>query len=111
MTKEEIIKRLLNISEHAVYQTGELPYVMSLDDGIALKLAADIVSQSDDWHTENPPDKIGQYLVQYVGGGMDILLWTNRNPIWPEEITDYHWLGFACEVVAWRRLPDEYNGR
>lgn len=40
MDNEEIIRRLKKISEHAVHVTGEPPFIMSLDDGIALDEAA-----------------------------------------------------------------------
>jgi hypothetical protein len=39
MTIDETIRRLANISSHAVHTVGEEPFTMSLDDGIAVKKA------------------------------------------------------------------------
>lgn len=39
MTIEVAIRRLENISNHAVHTFGEEPFTMSLDDGIAIKKA------------------------------------------------------------------------
>lgn len=39
MTIEVAIRRLENISSHAVHTFGEEPFTMSLDDGIAIKKA------------------------------------------------------------------------
>lgn len=43
MDKAEIIRRLEEISSHAVHTVGEEPFVMSLDDGIAIKKAIDLI--------------------------------------------------------------------
>ena len=47
MDKEEIIRRLKKISEHAVHVTGEPPFIMSLDDGIALDEAARLLKEQE----------------------------------------------------------------
>ena len=47
MDKEEIIRRLKNISEHAVHVTGEPPFIMSLDDGIALYEAVRLLKEQE----------------------------------------------------------------
>ena len=44
MTRDEIKTRLNNIAEHAVHIRGEKPFILSLDDGIALKEAVEILS-------------------------------------------------------------------
>lgn len=43
MDIEEIIRRLENIAKHAVHTPGEMPFVMSLDDGIALYEAVELL--------------------------------------------------------------------
>ena len=43
MTNEEIIGRLERMAEHAVHTVGEKPYVIGLDDGIALHKAIDLL--------------------------------------------------------------------
>lgn len=45
MNIEEIIQRLENMAKHAVHTPGEIPFVMSLDDGIALHEAAELLKQ------------------------------------------------------------------
>lgn len=44
MNKREIIKRLKNIAGHAVYTVGEEPFIMSLDDGIAVHEAIELLT-------------------------------------------------------------------
>ena len=43
MTLEEIIERLERIAEHSVHRAGERPFIMSMDDGIALYEAVEIL--------------------------------------------------------------------
>ena len=44
MDKDEIIERLKNIAEHAVHAVGEKPFVMGLDDGIAVHEAIELLT-------------------------------------------------------------------
>ena len=43
----EIIERLENLAKHAVHYVGEPPFVMSLDDGIALHDAIDLLKAQE----------------------------------------------------------------
>ena len=43
MEKAEIIERLERIAGHSVHKTGEKPFIMGLDDGIAVYEAIDII--------------------------------------------------------------------
>jgi len=45
MDKEEIIERLKNIADHAVHTVGGAPFIMSLDDGIAVHEAIELLEQ------------------------------------------------------------------
>ena len=47
MNKHEIIKRLKNIAGHVVYTVGEEPFVMSLDDGIAVYKAIELLEKTE----------------------------------------------------------------
>jgi len=47
MDKEEIIERLEEIAKHAVHVLGEEPFFMSLDDGIAIHEAIDILKSAE----------------------------------------------------------------
>lgn len=47
MDKTEIIKRLKNIAKHAVHTIGEEPFIMSLDDGIAVHEAIELLEQQE----------------------------------------------------------------
>lgn len=44
MNKREIIERLKNIAGYAVHTVGEEPFVMSLDDGIAVYEAIELLT-------------------------------------------------------------------
>ena len=54
MDKCEIIERLKNIAEHAVYTVGEEPFVMSLDDGIAVHEAVELLKKPETNCSEIP---------------------------------------------------------
>ena len=54
MDKCEIIERLKNIAEHAVYTVGEEPFVMSLDDGIAVHEAIELLKKPETNCSEIP---------------------------------------------------------
>jgi hypothetical protein len=45
MDKSEIIERLKNIASHTVHTVGEAPFVMSLDDGIAVHEAIELLEK------------------------------------------------------------------
>ena len=47
MTREEIIERLNRIAKHAVHTAGEPPFVMNLDDGIAVHCAIEALSHPE----------------------------------------------------------------
>ena len=63
MDRTEIIERLKNIAEHAVHTVGERPFVMSLDDGIAVREAIELLTNCpeipDSWIpvSERLPEK------------------------------------------------------
>ena len=43
MNIEEIIQRIENIAKHAVHTPGEKPFIIGLDDGIALREAVELL--------------------------------------------------------------------
>ena len=47
MDRTEIIERLKNIAEHAVHTVGERPFIMSLDDGIAVHEAIELLKKAE----------------------------------------------------------------
>ena len=47
MDRTEIIERLKNIAEHAVHTVGERPFIMSLDDGIAVHEAIELLEKAE----------------------------------------------------------------
>lgn len=63
------------------------------------------------WRTDNPPDGRDAYLVQYECGDMDVAWWSDASRIFPEEKTDWHWVGTSQyqTVVAWMLLPEPYR--
>ena len=48
LDKTEIVKRLENIAKHAVHVIGEPPFIMSLDDGIALAEAVLLLKEQEE---------------------------------------------------------------
>ena len=50
MDKNEIIERLEKLARCAVHTVGELPFVMSLDDGIAIHEAIDMLRSQPEPH-------------------------------------------------------------
>ena len=54
MDKREIIERLKNIAGHAVYTVGEEPFIMSLDDGIAVHEAIELLEKTETNCSEIP---------------------------------------------------------
>ena len=47
MDRDEVINRIKKIAKHAVHTAGEPPFVLSLDDGIALKKAIAILEAQE----------------------------------------------------------------
>ena len=45
MDTKEIVERLERIADHAVHIAGEKPFIMSLDDGVAILEAINAVKQ------------------------------------------------------------------
>ena len=54
MDRTEIIERLKNIAEHAVHTVGERPFIMSLDDGIAVHEAIELLEKAETNRPEIP---------------------------------------------------------
>ena len=54
MDKSEIVERLKNIAGHAVHTVGERPFVMSLDDGIAVHEAIELLEKAETNRPEIP---------------------------------------------------------
>lgn len=54
MNKCEIIERLKNIAGYAVHTVGEEPFVMSLDDGIAVREAIELLEKPETNCSEIP---------------------------------------------------------
>lgn len=47
MELQRVVERLKNLAEHAVHRAGEPPFVMSLDDGIALHEAIELLKAKE----------------------------------------------------------------
>lgn len=76
MDKCEIIERLKNIAGYAVHTVGEEPFVMSLDDGIAVHEAIELLNKPDtncseisnNWIpcSERLPDDLAEVNVTWI---------------------------------------------
>lgn len=87
MDKAEIIRRLEQISSYAVHTVGEEPFVMSLDDGIAIKEAINLIKQQPQWIRveDKLPGKCTNYLVYFgkgIGTTMKTAVWLPEKRIW-----------------------------
>jgi hypothetical protein len=77
MDRTEIIERLKNIAEHAVHTVGERPFIMSLDDGIAVHEAIELLKKAetncpeipDSWIpvTKKMPEEKDTMFAKYWG--------------------------------------------
>ena len=117
---EEVIERLRDLSNHAVHTLGEAPFFMSLDDGIALREAIDLIKalpSAQQWIpvTERLPEDDTIVLVTFSCGKVGTSSW--------HEKTKYN-NGFDCfmngfyddgtsemyPVTAWMPLPKPWEG-
>ena len=121
MNKCEIIERLKNIAEHAIHTVGEEPFVMSLDDGIAVHEAIELLKKPEmncseipnNWIpcSERQPDASGWYITTISGeicgqdrafSGMSEFAngkWMSGDDVDETEMT-----------IAWMPLPEPYQG-
>lgn len=112
MDKNEIIERLERLARCAVHTVGELPFVMSLDDGIAIHEAIDMLRSQLEPHWIPCSEMLPAY-------GEDVLLSVGEYctvghivPVNDEE--QYHWYfsgwyHLPNDVTAWMPLPEPYK--
>lgn len=48
MNRQEIVSRLESLKDHAIHTQGEAPFVMSLDDGIAIVQAIELLRKQQE---------------------------------------------------------------
>ena len=122
MDKNEIIERLERLARCAVHTVGELPFVMSLDDGIAIHEAIDMLRSQPEPHwipcSVRLPDRFGKMLVTFIPG----TLWTyviiaNYSDLmgiakpcfWIGNVGKNDFANITSHVVAWMPLPEPYR--
>ena len=133
MDKDEIIERLKNIADHAVHTVGEAPFVMSLDDGIAVHEAIELLTNlpeiPDSWipvkahpatdeEQESSPDIDYWFDCEMPDDEQEILV-TVKHKNWLSVEKDvcyvdscygldsgYDWLD---DIIAWMPLPEPYK--
>lgn len=122
MDKNEIIERLGEIAKHAVHIIGEEPFIMSLDDGTAVREAIDIIQQSrsqSHWIpcSERLPEEdhwLGGSGRQFSEKVMVTIVNHSDEDTWVDMTytIDGEWvceLPKYCKIVAWMPLPEAYR--
>ena len=112
MDKNEIIERLERLARCAVHTVGEPPFVMSLDDGIAIREAIDMLRSQPEPHwipcIERLPERYYNYLITTGDGDTDIGTFTPEFKRW--YICDADGFKRTDGVLAWMSLPEPYKG-
>ena len=104
---EDILRRLQNIADHAIHIPGERPFVMSLDDGIAIHEAIELLeAKSTQWIpvSERMPDEEGEYTVCFDDGYI-----TTVSYGMVIDRMDWELWADSGEPVAWMPLPEPYT--
>ena len=137
MDRTEIIERLKNIAEHAVHTVGERPFIMSLDDGIAVHEAIELLKKAetncpeipDSWipvtermpeSADCPMDCLVTRKSKTIGNYTDMAV-AEKGGTWTHEDWEAIVLGDNVsgkktgllntrgdEIVAWMPLPEPY---
>ena len=104
MDKNEIIERLKRLARCAVHTVGELPFVMSLDDGIAIHEAIDMLRSQPEPHwipcSERLPEKPNLYTVTDSNDRVVRFVFTGTDS------SREYWKRCA---KAWMPLPEPYR--
>ena len=134
MDRTEIIERLKNIAEHAVHTVGERPFIMSLDDGIAVHEAVKLLTNCpeipDSWipvskempkKEDCPMDCLVTRKSKTIGNYTDMAV-AEKSGTWTHEDWEAIVLGDNVsgkktgllntrgdEIVAWMPLPEPYR--
>jgi len=128
MDKNEIIDRLERLARCAIHTEGELPFVMSLDDGIAIHEAIDMLRQSQQeppWIpcSERLPDEYGEYRITWVTSLVPSKRFIGDSEYEVTSVWDEERKGFKGEwlldeyikhypdvkVIAWKPLEEPYQ--
>lgn len=121
MDKNEIIERLERLARCAIHTVGELPFVMSLDDGIAIHEAIDMLRLSQPephWipcSERLPEDEyvlISKKPKKYIGGDRWCVSIAIRIADPRSGKIQWRDSGFGViqddKVLAWMPLPEPY---
>ena len=116
MDKNEIIERLERLARCAVHTVGELPFVMSLDDGIAIHEAIDMLRSQSEPHwipcDERLPENSEEVLITYIANGNKNKRYTETatyydgdDGFWVSPWDEYRVAGTRIDVIAWMPMP------
>lgn len=119
MDRQEIIHRLKILRDHAVHTPGEAPFIISLDDGIAICEAIELLMEQEptvgDWISvrDRLPEKYKDVLafIKYDGGEHynpcyeQFIAWLNTDDgDWDSVYDDFN--QSDGEVTHWMPLPE-----
>ena len=115
MDKNEIIERLERLAGCAIHTVGELPFVMSLDDGIAIHEAIDMLRSRPEPHwilCSKELPKIGDRVIGtyknslFENGPYVVRVMHREKKYWVGD--DEHWFLYK-NIIAWMPLPEPYR--
>lgn len=119
MDKNEIIERLERLARCAVHTVSELPFVMSLDDGIAIHEAIDMLRSQPELHwipcSERLPEDNRQVLIYAMSVHYALAKYDEMREAdgtyKKQWVTFDAWKPFYTikEVIAWMPLPESYK--
>lgn len=107
MNKREIIERLKNIAGHAVHTAGKEPFIMSIDDGIAVHEAIELL--------ELPSAQLEQRWIpvtEKLPKIEEAVLVSDGKLVWKDwRHGNGHWFFSSdFEGTAWMPLPEPCKG-
>lgn len=99
MLKEKVIKEAMGGIENKIRHAFNQGFEAGQIDRSKWRPASD-----------PPPEEDGTYLIRTEGGYVCSCRWTNTNPFWTDQTTEWHWCIFDIpqynKVAEWMPIPE-----